>query len=245
MRYTRTRIPRERKAQLDELGVTWEGVWEQKTDEKWNNMFKRLQKYQEEHGDLLVPQRWQGDGERPTLGNWVHEHRKAYRQGILRKERIKKLNDIGFAWEVNRLQARNTNNEPLWDQHYNELIDYKRSTGHWPSETVKLENNFCLGRWIKNLRFRHNNNLLSEERKRKLDNIGFILDPQDDRDLSWSQQYETWKAHQNSTENMPISSAQWAWMQRLSKEKGILDTERKALLDEIGFDWNIKECKPH
>ena len=49
-------LPKERHAQLDELGITWTGIREDQLNLVWNETFDRLRKFKEEHGHLLLRQ---------------------------------------------------------------------------------------------------------------------------------------------------------------------------------------------
>jgi len=88
----------ERIDKLEEIGFVWN------TDaEAWEANLTDLVKYEEEHGDCIVPRRYKPNKQ---LGNWVAMQRKQYR---LRQEgkktqiteaRIVKLEGIGFKWRV-------------------------------------------------------------------------------------------------------------------------------------------------
>jgi len=61
--------------------------------------------YKENHGDCLVPRRYEGN---PKLGSWVNARREMYydtKKGEttqMTKERIHKLEGKGFVWKVKR-----------------------------------------------------------------------------------------------------------------------------------------------
>jgi hypothetical protein len=76
----------------------------QKTPNIWDQMFAKLLKYREIHGDCNVPQRWDEDKE---LGRWVNTQRIHYRRGdIPDADRIQKLEAIGFEWNTRRNKKR-------------------------------------------------------------------------------------------------------------------------------------------
>jgi hypothetical protein len=76
--------------QLEALGFEWdphEGAWEE--------MFSELERYRDEHGDCLVPGKWP---QNPPLGTWVGKQRSAKKRGSLAKERVERLEALGFEW---------------------------------------------------------------------------------------------------------------------------------------------------
>jgi Helicase associated domain len=61
------RLTLERKQKLDELGFIW-SLRSKRIEDHWDEMFKQLQAYREEHGDCLVPSRYEAN---LKLGKWV------------------------------------------------------------------------------------------------------------------------------------------------------------------------------
>ncbi len=61
----------------------------------WDLRFGELRKYRERFGDCNVPSNWT---ENKQLGRWVRRQRAKYKEETLSKDRIKHLEDIGFAW---------------------------------------------------------------------------------------------------------------------------------------------------
>ena len=70
---------------------------------KWQNMYHKLKDYRDSFGNVRVPKGYKPD---PKLGTWVFTQRKKYHQlkangiRVLREDRIKLLEDIGFEWKV-------------------------------------------------------------------------------------------------------------------------------------------------
>jgi hypothetical protein len=66
-------------------------------------MYEKLLRYSEAFGDCGVPAEWKVD---LKLGRWITTQWRRKRQGKLAKDRIRRLDEIGFRWEkrgVNRL----------------------------------------------------------------------------------------------------------------------------------------------
>ena len=73
-------------------------VWNVREYE-WNKMYKLAEEYYNEHGDLLVPQRYKTkSGE--NLGLWISKQRLIYNNGDLSSDQIKKLEVIGMGWDI-------------------------------------------------------------------------------------------------------------------------------------------------
>lgn len=61
------RLTLERKRKLDELGFVW-SLRSKRIEDHWDEMFKQLQEYKDQHGDCLVPSRHE---QNLKLGKWV------------------------------------------------------------------------------------------------------------------------------------------------------------------------------
>lgn len=58
-------------------------------------MYQRLVSYLKAHGGGAVPLELKGD---PQLGSWVVKQRYRRKKGLLKDERIRKLNEVGIRW---------------------------------------------------------------------------------------------------------------------------------------------------
>lgn len=66
---------------------------------RWEEGFSRLQEYLQHHGDARVPVSYVVDGYR--LGEWVHQQRKNYKNGILDADRQQRLQELpGWTWDA-------------------------------------------------------------------------------------------------------------------------------------------------
>ena len=90
----------------------------QRWRKQWNARFKELIKYKSEHGDCNVPIR-QG-----KLGTWVSTQRNRYMAGSLQRDRIERLDVIGFNWALK--EAVST---VPWETRFKELVQYKAEHG--------------------------------------------------------------------------------------------------------------------
>lgn len=133
-------------------------------DDAWNTMFERLCLYKQQHGDCLVPWRYEQD---PQLGNWVKEQRKKQKNNRLLDVRKQRLEEIDFCW---RVQTKRHNVEP-WENVFERLCEYKKKHGNClvPSN---YKDDPKLGRWVSMQRFRQES--LPADRKERLESIGFV-----------------------------------------------------------------------
>ena len=120
---------------------------------KWEANFKELKKYKAENGHCDVPR------SHLELGNWVNTQRTAYKK-YLSEERINRLNEIGFSWEVHN---------DGWEAKFKELKKYKEENGHCnvPQRHPGLGNRANNQRHL----FRKGNRL--DNRIKRLQDIGF------------------------------------------------------------------------
>jgi len=121
----------------------------------WNVRYEELKAYIAEHGNSLVPYEY---SQNEALGIWVAKQRRMFKirqQGertyelhdgtvlsevILSEERSKKLNDVGFVWDVHEAQ---------WLERLEELTVYRLNHG----DTLVPKQHPLLGRWVDKQRF--------------------------------------------------------------------------------------------
>ncbi|KAL3787827.1 hypothetical protein ACHAW5_003579 [Stephanodiscus triporus] len=106
-------------------------------DRMWNRRYEELKEYVAEHGDSLVPWKY---AKNESLGVWVKRQRSHFNSSkfALSNERIKKLDEIGFIWDVHEAQ---------WFERLQELKEYKKNHG----DTLVPRDNReypLLGRWV-------------------------------------------------------------------------------------------------
>jgi hypothetical protein len=128
--YNANTLYSERIEKLNEVGFVWDPH-----EAQWTKYFELLCQYKAEHGDTLVPIRYEKN---PSLGKWVDTQRSNHHANKLSPQRIEKLNEVGFVWDS--LEAQ-------WLECFEELKEYKRDhgdtlvPGNYPS-------NPSLGMWV-------------------------------------------------------------------------------------------------
>jgi hypothetical protein len=135
-------------------------VWE-KLESQWEEMFIALTKYKKKFGDCNVPQQWAVDKQ---LGKWVGTQRGNYQKRILSKSRIKRLEEIGFVWGQLDLK---------WEGMFMALTIYKDKHGDC-NVPLRWAENKKLGLWVGSQRQFYQKGKLSEDRIKRLEDIGFV-----------------------------------------------------------------------
>jgi len=88
-RRQRLKISKDRAAKLDSIGFTL-GTMQ---DVRWEIIFEELRKFNEREGHCNVPGKY---SKNPELGFWVSRQREIRLK--MSKERVFKLDSIGFTW---------------------------------------------------------------------------------------------------------------------------------------------------
>lgn len=145
---------------------------------QWNDMYHVLEDYKSIHGHCLVPHRNANDRNLARLGRWVANQRVFYKyfndgdKRHIKRHRIAALNKLDFVWNVNDYR---------WGLKYDELCAYREKHGNC---IVSVRNpdgsrRDALSAWCRDQRDqmarwkRGEPTTMSEERKRKLDDIQF------------------------------------------------------------------------
>ena len=76
------------------------GLPENNKEAKFWRQIGSLSVYFHKHGNLLIPQSYEENGEK--LGRWINRFRVLYSKGMLSEERIKALESIGMVWGTNQ-----------------------------------------------------------------------------------------------------------------------------------------------
>mmetsp|Transcript_763 Transcript_763/g.1603 ORF Transcript_763/g.1603 Transcript_763/m.1603 type:complete len:266 (+) Transcript_763:162-959(+) len=153
-------ISRPKKARQDAVVASDSDCKESdRHDQRWESHFQSLLDYKKNHnGSTAVPQTYK---EKPELGIWVHRQRTRFFSGRLSKDRIQRLNSVGFVWQVTKYVP--------WETMYQRLVEYKERFG-----TTQVPRSYkedpALGYWVYNQRQK----CKKEERKRLLKKIGFV-----------------------------------------------------------------------
>ena len=215
IRHTKEKLSETRIRRLNEIGFDWNPF-----QTYWSTQYKNILDYKQRFGHANVPAHWK---ENPELARWVSEQR--MKKAELSPDRIQLLEDAGIDWDPN---------ETAWVRHYEELKEFRKEHGHCnPPMSQSL-----LRKWVDHQRAKADK--MPKHRKKLLDELGFMWTGYNQK--VWMQRYEELKDYKvkHGHCSPPARSsplAKWVSVQRIMKAKML--TERRQLLDEIGFEWQI------
>jgi hypothetical protein len=204
---------------IDKLGFTWD------------MRYGELIKYKEQFEDCNVPFGWP---ENKQLSFWVHNQRINYRNGKLSEDHIKRLEDIVFVWDTL---------ESNWEEMFDVLKEYKENHGDC-NVPINWSENKQLSSWVANQRINYRNGKLSDDRIKRLEDIGFVWERFESK---WEEQFAALKEYKKNHGdcNVPNSwsenkqLADWVRGQRTSYREGKLSEDRIKRLEDMGFVWKL------
>lgn len=129
-------------------------------DKKWEEMYQSLVEYKTQHGNLLVPLKY---NKNPQLAKWVRTQRNKYSAKVLPRNQILRLESIGFIWSVpvNR-----------WNSMFQLLVEYRFKHGD-TRVPPGYNNNPQFVQWVKTQRRRYRCRGLTTTRGLRLQLMGF------------------------------------------------------------------------
>lgn len=213
----------------------------------WNEWLGKLQAFKQRFGHCNVGI---GMEDFQSLGAWVAAQRLRRKKGALGDDQIRQLNDLAFDWDA---QASS------WENYFKKLKSFKARFGHCNVETGWDEDPVLAG-WIGAQRTRRNKGLLSPERIRLLDELGFVWEWNKIKaDETWMKYYHELETYMREHGNPHVTRshantklASWVWIQRQrrkgtykpnGKDFDLMTAEQISLLDKLGFRWDANEEK--
>lgn len=160
--YFKNKLTTEQIEKLESIGMVWK-VHEQ----AWDDMFALAVEYANEHGNLLVPQKYITENGKP-LGIWISNCRIFYKNDKLSQEKIESLESIGMIWQVH---------DKKWDDMYAMVSLYYPKHGNlFIDDSSTLPDMKKLKKWLIYQRNLCIKGKLSEEKKKALESIGMVWD---------------------------------------------------------------------
>ena len=217
-------LSEERRQRLEELEFVWDPF-----EADWEEGFRYLKVYKEREGHCRVPYSHVENSFR--LGGWITTQRT--KKETLSEERRQRLDELGFVWDLSAA---------AWEEGFSNLKAYKEREGHCRVSNRHKENGFRLGNWVNVQRTKEN---LSEERRQRLDELGFVWDA---LEAAWEEGFSYLKAYKAREGHCRVPDkhkenefrlGQWVGVQRLSQT---LSTERRQRLDKLGFTWDPRDA---
>ena len=151
----------EQTNRLDRLGF----VWEVRSRRSWSHRFHQLREFKAKHGTFSMPCKHRTE-DNFSLQQWTADQRKAKSKGRLSEERIGRLDELGFVWQVRR---------SWWAHGFKELEAYARENGDTlVPQRYQTAGGFKLGKWVDNKREEKRKGRLCRRRIGLLDSLGFV-----------------------------------------------------------------------
>ena len=217
---------------LGELNDTFANSWELN--------FELLKEYTEKYGHFPETSA-SYDG--VLIGKWAAYQRVLNNQGKLSADKVQKLNDIGFPWDVRELN---------WLTAYGELAELAQLLGHFPKKSDLKGGKEYLSAWLNAQRIAYRSGLLEHYKAEKLIALGckMVINST----MSWEDRFEQLKEfveqncrfpanEDNKTSKELKALNTWQNSQRSAFLNGKLSKEYKQKLDSIGFAWNKQDAK--
>ena len=165
----------------------------------WDMMYELAKKYYEYHGNLKIPcsfktiNGYESDENGYNLGVWINTQRLSYKKGTLSEDRIEKLKEIGMIFEDVHKDTWNKMYElaKKYYEHYGNLKisrSFKTINGYEAEEK-----GYKLGVWITTQKTNYNKSILSENKIKKLEEIGMIFE--NAYEDAWNKMYELAKKY--------------------------------------------------
>ena len=210
------------QSRIDELNSLEEWIWDLEEYE-WMEKYNALREYMIENGQARPP-------DDHLLGGWVGKQRSHFKNKKLSEDRkalLEKLN--GWTWDPKWSE---------WEEMYNSLISFIEENGH--ARPVK---GTPLGNWVASQRRWHLRGKLQENKIKLLKALeGWCWNA---RDAGWMENYQ--KLILFAQEHGHCSPKQsdgklgtWVNTQRMFRKNGKLSEQRIQLLDQIRFNWEIR-----
>ncbi|RGE98285.1 helicase [Catenibacterium sp. AM22-15] len=212
---------------LNSIGMIWDSL-----DYFWEQNFRLAKEYYLAHGNLDIPTNFKSkDGKH--LGNWILRQRQLYKSNSLTDEQIKKLDSIGMDW-MDRVDR-------VWENGFIEAKNYSEEYGNLSvPKNYRSNTDFPLGIWIQRQRSLYKNNKISEDRFKRLTDVGMNWNPD-----NWESRFNLVKQYYEEHGNINISQKEviqgiwlgkWIVSQKKSMESGKLTNEQIEMLKTLPME---------
>mmetsp|Transcript_24409 Transcript_24409/g.37594 ORF Transcript_24409/g.37594 Transcript_24409/m.37594 type:complete len:438 (+) Transcript_24409:132-1445(+) len=205
-------------------------------DQAWCDLFERCRRFKKKKGHTQVPYRYEKD---PELGTWVTTQRR--KKSSLSLDRVSLLDSIGFEWK--KTSVRGLVRREHWEDMFARLEAYKEEYGDClvPKGYQKDRH---LVKWVTNQRTDYRKDRIEDERKERLEAIGFKWNVYGDR---WNEMFDRLKEYKAKYGDCMVP-VKWTedtklgrWVIDQRHRKFVLSDERISKLDSIGFTWKAKK----
>jgi superfamily II DNA or RNA helicase len=241
--YKKGNLASERIKKLEEIGFKWYR-YEELLNESFEHGFRETLRYKNQYGNPNAPSGTYTTPEGFKLGVWQNDLRRSYKKGTLVAERINRLNEIGFKWDLKKETI-----EKAFERGFQETLSYKKIFGdpNAAGEYITPEG-YRLGQWQINIRQKHKKGKLDLDEFKRLEEIGFKWEFREEafekgftETLKYHAHFGNPNAHHSYKTTKGYRLGGWQTEQRTKYKKGKLSPERIKRLEEIGFKWESKK----
>ncbi|MBE0541402.1 MAG: Helicase associated domain protein [Verrucomicrobia bacterium] len=221
-RFHSKQLARDRVDKLTRIGFEWTSG-----APTWDEMFAALQRYWKENGHFDPPST---SKESKKLSAWIRRQRHSRREGTLAKDRVDKLNGLGFPW---------TAKPDDWEAMFDQLAEFHVQHGH--CRVSARGGTASLYRWIRSQRAAIAAGVLGRQQITRLKRLGFALRRETKSEwmarLSELQEYNARFGNCNVPKVWPENQQLADWVRDQQKEwrRGRLPSNRVALLADLGL----------
>jgi len=265
-------LPSDRFELLDSLGLEWESDFDH--EERWEEYldackeFLTIEGRTPTTGDEFYIEPIDGifappgapslqqitEGKTLKIGNWLAHQRRFYKQGKMRPDRIKKMEEVlEIIWEP-------TKNK--WDKKFAVYKDYVETTGEQPQRRTKHQG-IAIGNWISNT-VRSQKSKLTPEWVQCFDELGMIWKKRKPTERTtekthlpipvlWHWKYKVYKDYIEKTGQQPpteftrhkdIAIGSWLYKEVIPN-KDRLSEEQINKLEAMGINWESTKKEFH
>lgn len=207
-------------------------------DFKWEENYKKAEKYYKEHGNLDVPYYYKTE-DGFALGLWINRHRtgkkkKAYIE--VSENRRKRLDEIGMIWE-----KEGYSEEKIF---YTAVQNYYEENGNLDISSKVKYNGVPLGNWLMRQRGLYKKGKLLKERIDWLNKYGMQWESSSDR--LWEEMYKAARSFYDENKHLKVPEEykklnSWIINQRKNYRENKISGEKYKRLSDIGMIWDFED----
>jgi hypothetical protein len=209
--------------------------------QSWDERYMELVSFQKKYGHCRATHDYTGETAHASLARWITTQKRIKKE--LRQDQIQRLDEIGFDWN-----KQGANYDIRWNESYEKYKKHCRQNGE-----LAISSDAALNSWVYVQRAKNTEQTLRQDRKEKLDQIGFIWRKTKvkkcattNHDKKWKEMYdklvEFHAEHGHTIVPRGYSDSKlhcWTMTQRLYHRQERIQEKRKKCLEDIGFVWKI------
>ncbi len=216
---------------LNKIGM----IWQKRQRDDWEYCYKLACDYYQKNHNLLIPYTYTICG--INLGFWISNQRRFYKNGVLTKERIAKLEAIGMVWDT--YEVKNALGLKLCKDYFEKHGDLFISSDY-------VMDGFELGKWLNGQKRKLRKGNANSDFKEFMEKNNIDLTKRTDNKwyLSYHLAEEFYQEHHHLLIPRDYivcgnNLERWVRTQRANYAKGLLSPQKTALLNEIEMIWDM------